>query len=110
MYWYYTYSIVAIFFAFRYHFFLKQLLKDRAIRVMATGLIYIVSASAVGKEIIGSYLVHSGGIEWQGFNYGMITGVAESLELLGLITAINALMIELIQRKWMQRWSLSISK
>ena len=110
IYWYYTYGIVAIFFAFRYHFFLKQLLKDRAIRVMATGLIYIVSASAVGKEIIGSFLVHSGGIEWQGFNYGMITGVAESLELLGLITGINALMIELIRRKWMQRWSLSISK
>ena len=28
---------------------------------MATGLIYIVSASAVGKEIIGSFLVHSAG-------------------------------------------------
>ena len=75
---------------------------------MATGLIYIVGD--VGKDLISSYLVHSGSIEWQGFNYGMITGVAESLELLGLITAINALMIELIQRKWMQRWSLSISK
>ena len=40
----------------------------------------------------------------------MITGTEETLELLGLITAINALIIELIQREAPNKWSLTISK
>ena len=105
--WVIPYGLLILYLAYRYRYFLKQLPKDTSARLITAGFIYV--AGAVGMEIIGSYLIHSGSIRWQGFSYGMITGTEESLELLGLITAINALIIELIQREGKQVWELTIS-
>ena len=106
--WVIPYGFLAICLAYRYRFFLKQLPRDTSARLVVAGLIYIVGA--IGMEIIGSYLIQSGIIKWQGFSYGMITGAEETLELLGLIIAIHALIIELIQREETNKWSLTISK
>ena len=106
--WVIPYGLLAIFLAYHYRFFLKQLPRDTSVRLVAAGLIYIVGA--IGMEIIGSHLIQTEIIKWQGFSYGMITGTEETLELLGLITAINALIIELIQREAPNKWSLTISK
>ena len=106
--WVIPYGFLAICLAYRYRFFLKQLPRDTSARLIGAGLIYILGA--IGMEIIGSHLIQSGIIKWQGFSYGMITGAEETLELLGLIIAIHALIIELIQREETNKWSLTISK
>ena len=106
--WVIPYGFLAICLAYRYRFFLKQLPRDTSVRLVAAGLIYILGA--IGMEIIGSHLIQSGIIKWQGFSYGMITGAEETLELLGLIIAIHALIIELIQRGETNKWSLTITK
>ena len=100
--WVIPYGFLAICLAYRYRFFLKQLPRDTSVRLVAAGLIYIVGA--IGMEIVGSHLIQSGIIKWQGFSYGMITGAEETFELLGLTIAIHALIIELIQREETNKW------
>ena len=59
-------------------------------------------------EMVGSFAVRSGLIRLHSFWYGAITGLEESLELVGLVLFLYALMQELLQRNGEQTWILRL--
>jgi hypothetical protein len=68
-----------------------------ASRALQAGAVYI--GGTIGMEMVGSFAVRSELIRLHSFWYGAITGLEETLELLGLILFIHALMQELIRRE-----------
>ena len=60
-------------------------------------------------EMVGSFAVRSGLIRLHSFWYGSITGIEESLEILGLILFLHALMRELVRQTGNQIWMLKLS-
>ena len=55
-------------------------------------------------EMVGSFAVRTGLIRLHSIWYGAITGIEESLEMLGLILFMQALMQELLLRSGEQTW------
>ena len=63
---------------------------------MRSGAVYI--AGAIGMEMIGSFAVRSSLIRLHSPWYGAITGLEETLELLGIILLIDALLRALLDQ------------
>ena len=97
------YSLIALGLLWRLRHFLTSLANATSSRFLRAGTVYVMGA--VGMEMVGSFAVRSGLIRLHSFWYGAITGVEESLELLGLILFLQALMRELLMRSGEQIWT-----
>ena len=64
--------------------------------MLRAGAVYI--GGAIGMEMIGSFAVRSSLIRLHSPWYGAITGLEETLELLGIILLIDALLRELLDQ------------
>ena len=106
--WVIPYGILLIVGICRFKYFLKRIPRDTSLRIMQSGLVYVLGA--IGMEMVGSFAVRSGLIRLHSFQYGVITGVEELLELSGLILLINALGQELINRGGTQIFTISVDK
>ena len=101
--WVIPYSLIALGLLWRLRHFLTSLANATSSRFLRAGAVYVMGA--VGMEMVGSFAVRSGLIRLHSFWYGAITGVEESLELLGLILFLHALMRELLMRSGKQIWT-----
>ena len=101
--WVIPYSLIALGLLWRLRHFLTSLANATSSRFLRAGAVYVMGA--VGMEMVGSFAVRSGLIRLHSFWYGAITGVEESLELLGLILFLHALMRELLMRCGEQIWT-----
>ena len=101
--WVIPYSLIALGLLWRLRHFLTSLANATSSRFLRAGTVYVMGA--VGMEMVGSFAVRSGLIRLHSFWYGAITGVEESLELLGLILFLHALMRELLMRSGEQIWT-----
>lgn len=95
--WVIPYGVLVLVLLWRFRTFLRTLPSAFASRALQAGMVYI--GGTIGMEMVGSFAVRSDLIRLHSFWYGAITGLEETLELLGLILFIHALMQELINRQ-----------
>ena len=105
--WVIPYGLIAVGVLWRFRHFLSTLPATTSIRFLRAGSIYV--AGAIGMEMVGSFAVRSGLIRLHSFWYGAITGLEESLEILGVILFLHALMQELVARSGEQTWVLRLT-
>ena len=105
--WVIPYGLVALGLLWRFHHFLTTLSAKTSNSFLCAGGVYI--SGTIGMEMVGSFAVRSGIIRLHSFWYGVITGIEESLEILGLILFLHALMRELIKQGGKQAWILKFS-
>ena len=104
--WVIPYGLVAGGLLWRFRHFLTTLPATTSVRFLRSGGIYV--AGAIGLEMVGSFAVRTGLIRLHSFWYGTITGLEESLEILGVILFLHALMQELVARSGEQTWVLRL--
>ena len=104
--WVIPYGLIALGLLWRLRQFLTALPAKTCTSFLKAGSIYLTGA--IGMEMVGSFAVRSGLIRLHSFWYGAITGLEESLELVGLILFLYALMQELLQRNGEQTWILRL--
>ena len=92
--WVVPYAALALILLWRFRRFLGALPTATASRLLRSGAVYI--GGAIGMEMIGSFAVRSSLIRLHSPWYGAITGLEETLELLGIILLIDALLRELL--------------
>ena len=92
--WVIPYAVLALVILWRCRGFLRSIPTATASRPLRAGAVYI--GGAIGMEMVGSFAVRSSLIRLHSPWYGAITGIEESLELLGIILLIDALMRELL--------------
>lgn len=95
--WVIPYGLLVLVLLWRFRTFLRTLPAEFASRALQAGAVYV--GGTIGMEMVGSFAVRSELIRLHSFWYGAITGLEETLELLGLILFIHALMQELIRRE-----------
>lgn len=105
--WVIPYGLVALGLLWRFRHFLTTLSAKTSNSFLCAGGVYITGA--IGMEMVGSFAVRSGVIRLHSFWYGAITGIEESLEIMGLILFIHALMRQLIKQSGEQAWILKFS-
>ncbi|QNI90742.1 putative membrane protein [Synechococcus sp. BOUM118] len=105
--WVIPYGLVALGLLWRFRHFLTTLSAKTSNSFLCAGGVYITGA--IGMEMVGSFAVRSGVIRLHSFWYGAITGIEESLEIMGLILFIHALMRQLIKQSGKQAWILKFS-
>ena len=105
--WVIPYGLVALGLLWRFRHFLTTLSAKTSNSFLCAGSVYITGA--IGMEMVGSFAVRSGVIRLHSFWYGAITGIEESLEIIGLILFIHALMLQLIKQCGKQAWILKFS-
>lgn len=88
--WIIPYGILVVFLAFYFLQLIMGLPKRVRNLSILSALIYI--SGAIGFEIIGSFLVRTSTIRLHGISYGLISTTEESLEMIGLLIFIYALM------------------
>ena len=81
--WVIPYCLVALGLLWRFRHFLTTLSAKTSNSFLCAGGVYITGA--IGMEMVGSFAVRSGIIRLHSFWYGAITGIEESLEIMGLI-------------------------
>ena len=94
--WVIPYGLVALGLLWRFRHFLSTLSAMTSNSFLCAGGVYVTGA--IGMEMVGSFAVRSGIIRLHSFWYGVITGIEESLEILGLILFLHAVMRELINQ------------
>ena len=104
--WVIPYGLVALGLLWRFRRFLTSLSTKTSARFLRAGSVYLTGA--IGMEMVGSFAVRSGLIRLHSFWYGAITGIEESLEIVGLILFLHSLMQELIIRNGEQTWVLHL--
>jgi hypothetical protein len=68
--------------------FIKSLPRNTRILFIISGFIYLMGA--IGMELVGGYIYNSSGYE--NITYAMVTNLEESLEMIGILIFIYALM------------------
>ena len=106
--WVIPYGLILIAIAWRFKYFLMRVSRDTCLRLVRSGLVYVLGA--IGMEMVGSFAVRSELIRLHSLQYGIITGIEELLELIGLILLINTLGHELIKRNGKQKFILELEK
>ena len=104
--WVIPYGLIALGLLWRLRQFLTALPAKTCTSFLKAGSIYLTGA--IGMEMVGSFAVRSGLIRLHSFWYGAITGLEESLEMVGLVLFLYALMQELLQRNGEQTWILRL--
>ena len=104
--WVIPYGLIALGLLWRMRHFLRALPAKTSRRFLRSGGVYVLGT--LGMEMVGSFAVRSGSIRLHSIWYGTITGVEESLEILGLILFLQALMQELLLRNGEQTWMLRL--
>ena len=104
--WVIPYGLVALGLLWRFRHFLNTLSAMTSNSFLCAGGVYVTGA--IGMEMVGSFAVRSGIIRLHSFWYGVITGIEESLEILGLILFLHTLMRELINQSGNQVWILKL--
>ena len=104
--WVIPYGLIALGLLWRLRRFLTALPAKTCTSFLKAGSIYLTGA--IGMEMVGSFAVRSGLIRLHSFWYGAITGLEETLELVGLILFLYALMQELLQQNGEQIWALHL--
>ena len=104
--WVIPYGLIALGLLWRLRHFLRALPAKTSRRFLRSGGVYVLGT--LGMEMVGSFAVRSGSIRLHSVWYGAITGVEESLEILGLILFLQALMQELLLRNGEQTWMLRL--
>ena len=94
--WVVPYAALALVLLWRFRGFLGSISTATASRLLRSGAVYI--GGAIGMEMIGSFAVRSSLIRLHSPWYGAITGLEETLELLGIILLIDALLRELLDQ------------
>ena len=104
--WVIPYGLIALGLLWRLRGFLNAVPAKTCTSFLKAGSIYLTGA--IGMEMVGSFAVRSGLIRLHSLWYGAITGLEESLELVGLILFLYALMQELLQQNGEQTWILRL--
>ena len=95
--WVVPYAVLVLILLWRFRHFLGSISRATASRLLRSGAIYI--GGAIGMEMIGSFAVRSSLIRLHSPWYGAITGLEETLELLGIILLIDALLRALLDQR-----------
>jgi len=95
--WVVPYAALALILLWRFRSFLGSISRTTASRLLQAGAVYI--SGAIGMEMIGSFAVRSSLIRLHSPWYGAITGLEETLELLGIILLIDALLRALLDQR-----------
>ena len=95
--WVVPYAALALVLLWRFRGFLSSLSPATASRLLRSGAVYI--SGVLGMEMIGSFAVRSSLIRLHSPWYGAITGLEETLELLGIILLIDALLRALLNQR-----------
>jgi len=95
--WVVPYAALVLILLWRFRNFLGSIPKATASRLLRAGAVYI--GGAIGMEMLGSFAVRSSLIRLHSPWYGAITGLEESMELLGIILLIDALMRAVLERE-----------
>ena len=95
--WVVPYTGLALILLWRFRRFLGSIPPATTSRLLRAGAVYI--SGAIGMEMIGSFAVRSSLIRLHSPWYGAITGLEETLELLGIILLIDALIRALLEQK-----------
>ena len=95
--WVVPYTGLALILLWRFRRFLVSIPPATTSRLLRAGAVYI--SGAIGMEMIGSFAVRSSLIRLHSPWYGAITGLEETLELLGIILLIDALIRALLEQK-----------
>ena len=104
--WVIPYGLIALGLLWRLRNFLRALPATTSKRFLRSGSVYVLGS--LGMEMVGSFAVRTGLIRLHSIWYGAITGIEESLEMLGLILFVQALMQELLLRSGEQTWILHL--
>ena len=104
--WVIPYGLIALGLLWRLRHFLRALPSTTSKRFLRSGSVYVLGS--LGMEMVGSFAVRTGLIRLHSIWYGAITGIEESLEILGLILFVQALMQELLLRSGEQTWILHL--
>ncbi len=104
--WVIPYGLVALGLLWGFRHFLTSLSTKTSARFLRAGSVYLTGA--IGMEMVGSFAVRSSLIRLHSIWYGAITGIEESLEIVGLILFLHALMHELLVRNGEQTWVLHL--
>jgi len=94
--WVVPYAVLALILLWRFRRFLCSISRATASRLMRSGSVYV--GGAIGMEMIGSFAVRSSLIRLHSPWYGALTGLEETLELLGIVLLIDALLRALLDR------------
>ena len=92
--WVVPYAALALIMLWRFRSFLGSIPRATATGLLRSGAVYV--GGAIGMEMIGSFAVRSSLIRLHSPWYGAITGLEETLELVGIILLIDALMRALL--------------
>ena len=90
------YAVLALILLWRFRRFIGSLSRATASRLLRSGAVYI--GGAIGMEMVGSFAVRSSLIRLHSPWYGAITGLEETLELLGIILLIDSLLRALLDQ------------
>ena len=88
--WVIPYGIITFFLSIYFVPLMLELPKRIKYLFIWSGSIYLLGA--IGLEIVGNYLVRTGQIRLHGLPYGLITGLEETMEIIGLIIFIYSLL------------------
>ena len=92
--WVVPYAALALIMLWKFRSFLGSIPRATATGLLRSGAVYV--GGAIGMEMIGSFAVRSSLIRLHSPWYGAITGLEETLELVGIILLIDALMRALL--------------
>ena len=92
--WVVPYAALALIMLWKFRSFLGSIPRATATGLLRSGAVYV--GGAIGMEMIGSFAVRSSLIRLHSPWYGAITGLEETLELVGIILLIDALMQALL--------------
>ncbi len=95
--WVVPYAALVLVLLWRFRRFLGSIPRATASRLLRSGAVYV--SGAIGMEMVGSFAVRSSLIRLHSPWYGTITGLEESLELLGIILLIDGLMRALLDQQ-----------
>ncbi|MCB4378849.1 hypothetical protein FZ985_11760 [Synechococcus sp. MU1650] len=92
--WVVPYAALALIMLWKFRSFLGSIPRATGTGLLRSGAVYV--GGAIGMEMIGSFAVRSSLIRLHSPWYGAITGLEETLELVGIILLIDALMRALL--------------
>ena len=92
--WVVPYAALALIMLWKFRSFLGSIPRATATGLLRSGAVYV--GGAIGMEMIGSFAVRSSLIRLHSPWYGAITGLEETLELVGIILLMDALMRALL--------------
>ena len=92
--WVVPYAALALIMLWKFRSFLGSIPRATATGLLRSGAVYV--GGAIGMEMIGSFAVRSSLIRLHSPWYGAITGLEETLELVGISLLIDALMRALL--------------